>query len=267
MSDFTKIIDHPEKTTIISKLVNGETPKIVAAYLKDKYTKPDESHLRLGATLLQEFLDTYADHHGYVKKIIQNNADTKLEKKIADSLLDTRAWKERLSETVEKEVNYLAKLDHLLTIIESRTEQLFDLIQSDPEGTRTDYIFTKYLEMFMLAIEKGDKIRNDKPDIKIEHTYTFQMVEQQTIAFQEAIKRVLDRLGPDYSSIFMDLLSEEMGKINPKKLDQTPISNEKQFERDRLAIDKLSAEVTVLDQKFIEEDLSDDIEPEGPNEI
>jgi small-conductance mechanosensitive channel len=248
--DFSKIVSHPEKTEIITKLVNGESTKNIAQYLKDKYSKPDEGHLRISASLLQEFLDSYGDEYVYAKKIIQKDADSKLDKKIAESLLDNRAWKERLVQTVDKQVNYLDKIDHLITILETRAEQLFDFIQSDPENTKTDYIFTKYLEQLMLTLEKADKIRNDKPDIRIEHSYTVQMVEQQSAAFQEAIRRVLDRLGPDYASMFMDMLGEELNKINPKTFEPVNVPVVKQFEESNKEIDKMEVSIQELDSAF-----------------
>jgi hypothetical protein len=252
-ADFTKIIDHPEKTTIISKLLSGDSSKVVSLYLKDKYPKPDEAHLRVPATTLQEFLDTYGNHHGYVKKIIQRDADSKIDKKIAESLMDTRAWRDRVVDGVKKEINYLDKLDHVLTILEVRSEQIFDMIQNDPENTRTDYVFTKYMEMLLLAIEKGDKIRNDRPDVRIEHTYTVQMVEQQSVAFQNAIRRMLERLGPEYGSLFMDLLKEELAKMSPKDLVMAPVQTPKEIEKEQRAMEKLNTQVEEFDQKFLEE--------------
>lgn len=252
MADFSKIIDHPEKTTIISKLVSGDSAKVVSKYLKDKYPNPDEGHLRIPSTVLQEFLETYADHHGYVKKIVQRDADSKLDKKIHESLLDNRAWRERVVDGVGKEINYIEKLDHVLTILETRAEQIFDMIQGDPENTRNaDYVFTKYMELLMLAIEKGDKIRNDRPDVRIEHTYTVQMVEQQSFAFQEAIRRVLERLGPEYSSLFMSLLSEEMGKMKAKDFDTAPTA--KEIQREKESLDRLNEQVKEFDEKLLTE--------------
>jgi hypothetical protein len=257
-ADFSKIIDHPEKTGIISKLVNGDDPKVVARYLKDKYPKPDEVHLRVPATVLQEFVDTYSSHHGYVKQIIQKDADSKMDKRISESLMDNRAWRERVIDGVKKEIKYIDKLDGLLTILETRAEQIFDLIQSDPENTRTDYIFTKYMELLMLAIEKADKIRNDKPDIRIEHTYTVQMVEQQSMAIQNAIKRMLERLGPENGSIFMDLLADEMSKMKPKDLlPEAP--TKKEVEKEYKSIDKLNSKVEEFNQNFIEEYKEEDL--------
>jgi hypothetical protein len=263
-ADFTKIIDHPEKQNIISKLVSGENSKVVSNYLKDKYSKADEAHLRIPATTLQEFLDTYADHHGFVKKIIQRDADSKIDRKIAESLMDTRAWRERVQDGVDKQLNYIEKLDHLTTIMEARAEQLFDLIQSDPENSKVDYIITKYAEILMQIIEKADKIRNDKPDVRVEHTYTLQMVEQQSFAFQETIREFLPRLGPDQVSIFFDLLNENLSKMKPKEIGPAPVTT-RDIEKERQSLDKLDANVQEFDQKFLEE-YKDEEEDEDESE-
>ena len=267
-ADFTKLIDHPEKQSIISKLVSGDSAKVVAQYLKDKYPKPDEGHLRIPATTLQEFMDTYANHHGYIKKIVQGNADSKLDKKIQESLMDNRTWRDRVVGVAEKEFNYLEKLHNILTILEARTEQMFDMIQSDPESTRNDYIFNKHLEQLMMVIEKCDKIKNDRPDIRVEHHhYTMQMVEQQSFAFQDAIRRVLERMGPEYSSLFMDLLKEEMSKINPREINPLPaVQTPKELEREQASIDKLNSHVHELDTEFEEEKPEVELEPEDDEE-
>jgi hypothetical protein len=257
MADFKKLLDHPEKQTIITKLTSGESPKVVSAYLKDKYQKPDESHLRLSVNLLQEFLDTYADHHGYVQKVIKNEYDSKLDKKIAESLLNNKEWKQRLEESAGKHIDFKERLANLLTIIEARTEQIFDLIQSNPESTKTDYVFTKYLEILMMVIEKGDKLFNDKPDIRIEHSYTVQMVEQQSIAFQEAIRRVLERLGPELTYTFMDLLREEMSKINPGNMIEAVPSAAASLEKNSKILGKVFDKVEEMDTKLLEDDESE----------
>jgi hypothetical protein len=250
MTDFKKIIDHPEKQIIISKIVSGESPKDISNYLKDKYPKTDEGHLRIPATTLQEFKDKYADHQAYVQKVISNECDSKLDKKIAESLLNNKAWKERLVQVAGEEIDFKQKLKNLLHILEIRAEQVFDLIQANPESTKADYVFTKYMELAMLVIEKGDKLVNEKPDIRIEHTYSVQMVEQQTVAFQEAIRRVLERMGSEYSSIFMDLLNEELSNMNPKEINPAP--TKKELEKNRENVTKMLTEAESINSTLEE---------------
>jgi len=256
--DLTKISDHPENHEIVKKLLNGDSPKVVSHYLKDKYPNPDQAHLRVTATMLQEFLEKYADHHQYVKNIVQNSAESKMEKRIHASLLDNRAYRERVADGVGKEINYMDRMDNILNILEIRAEQVFDMIQADPMGKNPDYVFTKYMELLMMAIEKGDKMRNDRPDVKIEHTYTVQMVEQQSVAFQEAIRKVLERLGPEYTGLFMEILNEEMGKLKANDINPAPPPTSKSVEKERRAIDKLDVNVQEFDQKFLEESNDDE---------
>jgi len=254
LSDFNKIVDHPEKQEIISKLLSGDSPSDVSKYLKEKYPGPDQSHLRIASTILDDFIKKYASQASYATKLIKKDCESKLDKKIADSLLQNKEWSKRLAESVDEEIDFKRKFSGLLKILEVRAEQIFDLIQSNPESTKTDYIFTKYMELIMLAIEKGDKLINDKPDIKIEHSYTIQMVEQQSFIFQEAIRRVLERMGSEYSSIFMDLLNQELNQIKTQDLiAPSPSITPKQMEKEKML---LTEKTQVLEASF--EDLSED---------
>lgn len=250
-ADLNKLVSHPDKENIIQRLISGDSPKTVSTYLKEKYSNADDSHLRLPSTVMQDFLDTYANHHGYIQKVIKNECDSKLEKEIAKSLLNNKTFKERIHEEASKTLDLNDKIRGIITILEARAEQLFDHIQSNPESTKADYIFTKYMELFMLALEKADKIINKAPDVRIEHTYTVQMVEQQSAAFQEAIRRVLERMSPEFTYTFMDLLQQEMQKLNPKDFMDNAIPAS--FEKEEAIVTKALQKAKDLDEKFDEE--------------
>jgi hypothetical protein len=79
------------------------------------------------------------------------------------------------------------------------------------------------------------------------------MVEQQSLAFQNAIKKMLERLGPEYASIFMDLLKEELSKMNPKDLNIAQAPTQKEIEKERHTMEKLNTKAEEFDQKFLEE--------------
>lgn len=215
MADFSKLLDHPEHQKIIDKLLSGETPKEVSQYLKLKYDKPDENHLRLSASLLSEFQSKWMDAGDFISNLVKDEKSGKLDKQIAKSLLNNESWKERIEKLADDEIDIKKKIVQLNHVLEARAEQIFDKIQENPGSTKLDYVLTKYFELYMNLIEKIDKIVNGTPDQRIEHTYTVQMVEDHSIAFQEAIKRVLQRLDPEMTSIFMDTLYEEMEKMRP----------------------------------------------------
>jgi hypothetical protein len=216
MSDFKKILDHPEKQKIIDKLVGGDSPKDVAQYLKIKYSDDDQKHLRVPASLLKEFADKHLDQCGFLNKVIKADRNGKLDSKIAESLVNNETWKDRLARYADREIDLKDKILQMLHMLEIRSEQLFDKIQENPGGIKIDYVMAKYFDLLFIAIEKADKIVNERPDQLIEHTYTVQMVEEYSVAIQEAIREVLLEMGPEHSARFMELLNAKLSGIkNP----------------------------------------------------
>lgn len=238
MPDFKKILDHPQKDKIISKLAEGETPKNVSQYLKLKYSDDSESHLRLPATLLKEFSDKYFQEGGtltYIKKIIKDEQSGKLDKTIASSLLNNKSWRDRIAEHADKEIDFKKKIQQLVVMIEARVEQVFDKIQQQPGNFKGDYVLINYFDKLLMAVEKADKIVNEKPDQTIEHIHSVQVIEQHSVAFQEAIRRVLAQLDPATSAVFMDLLQEELSKMSEKDIIPKPLTqNQKNKEMDKV---------------------------------
>jgi hypothetical protein len=250
MADIKKLLDHPEKQGIITRLVSGDAPKVVAAYLKNKYAKPDENHLRLPATLLKEFIDTYGDHYGFVKKIVKDDRDGKLDKQVSASLLENKEWKGYLEEVRDEDIDFRRKWKNLIHMLEVRLEQVFDKIQENPGNTKPDYVMEKYMNTWMQVLEKADKMINERPDVRIEHSYTVQMVEQQTVAFQEAIRRVLERLEPELATLFVDLLNEELSNLKPD-FNNTPVR--RNMKKDTEDVDKLLNKAGQMEGEFVKE--------------
>ncbi len=259
-SEFNKLLQHPECEKIVNKLGSGDTPKEISAYLKHKYSKPDENHLRLSASLLEDFQKSYGSASDFMEKIIRDEKSGALDKDIAQSLLNNKTWKERLATVIDEKVNVEKKLIDQLHMMDQRQEQIFDKIQENPGNTKLDYMLTKYFELNMALIEKIDKIVNKSPDQRIEHTYTVQMVEQQSVALQEAIKKVIGRLEPEMASLFMEMLAQEMAKL--KAPTDVPVQTFNAIKKDVAKFEERGAK---LDEKF--EKLSDELDGLSDEEL
>lgn len=242
MADYKKILDHPEVQGIIDKLMMGETPKDVSSYLKHKYDKPDENHLRLSASLLDKFLKNYCNTSDFMNKMVKDEKNGALDKQIADSLLNNKTWKERLANLTDEKIDIEKRLIQQIHIMDVRAEQIFDKIQENPGSTKLDYVMTKYFELSTMLLEKADKIINKAPDQRIEHVHTVQMVEQQSAVFQNAIRRVIARLEPDRANEFMELLAEEMSELKSPQL-EAPVT-----------VASSQKEVTKVEEKALELD-------------
>ena len=237
MSNFKKLLDHPEHDKIIGKLVNGDLPGEVAQYLKLKYHGEDEAHLRLSAALLKEFVEQYLSQYKFLNQVLEEEKTGKLDKKLAESLINNKAWKERSAEYMDKEIDLKKRIQQVIIMIEARAEQVFDKIQENPGSFKGDYVLIKYFNELTTALERADRLINERPDKLIQHDITIHMVEQHSVAFQEAIRELLSELDEEISARFMELLTEKLGKLKPN----VPVLRSVD---DRLqVIDKLMADV------------------------
>lgn len=210
MSDFLKILEHPEKDKIIGKLVSGESVAKVSEYLKIKYVEKDESHLRISSKILKEFADKYLDQYEFLDKMIEDEKNNKLDKKISESIINNKTWQERLADTVDKEIDLKNKIIQILKMLEIRAEQVFDQIQQKPDNFKGDYVLLKYFELLFTAIEKCDKIVNEKPDQVIQNNINIKVVEQHSAILQDAIRDTLREMDPHASALFLDKLNERL---------------------------------------------------------
>lgn len=245
MADFKKIIEHPEHQSIIDKLLMGEKPSDIASYLKYKYDKPDENHLRLSASLLDQFLKTYLNASEFVDKLVKDSKSNSLDKQIPASLLNNSTWQERIANLADDKINIEKKLIQHMELLERRMEQIYDKIQENPGNTKLDYVLTKYFELSSIHMEKIDKIVNKSPDQRIEHTYSVQMISEHSNAIQEALRKVISRLPPEQSFEIMQMLNEELSSLKtsaPQVL--TPKMISKEVEIIDSKIEKLEKEFT-----------------------
>jgi hypothetical protein len=214
VSDYSKLLDHPDKDDIISKLLNGASPKEVSEWLKLKYDSKEQSHLRLPAKLLKDFIDENIDINNVIQQDIVN---IKQEKQVSLSLKNNKTYQERLVEAADQEIDLRKMLKNLSVMITARMEQVFDKIQQNPENMKPDYALIKWCEMMLNFSEKYDKIVNHSPDKVVQHNITMQTIDNYTVIFQEAIKDVLTEMDPEFAFLFIEKLNEKLARIQAPK--------------------------------------------------
>ena len=212
--DFSKLLTHPEKELVIKKLLDGDSPKDVSKFLKAKYSEESQKHLQLSIVLLQEFADSKLDIYAQLEKDISTVKTAKLKnKEVPESITNNKFYKDRLNELATQEVDIKKTLENCVRIIETRLEQVFDKTQQNPDNTKTDYILDKWMNTFMTAMDRYDKMINNRPDQVIQHNYTVQMIDSHITLFQDAIREVLLELDPAVAFKFTELLSEKLIKL------------------------------------------------------
>lgn len=248
---YKKIITHPDKEEIITHIVEGKKPAEIAAWLKTKYPNDDQIHLRISPQMLKDFIDNNIDLYNDLKNHIEEHKAGTLKKKISESLINNKTYRERLAELGDQEIDLKQSIKNLLHIMVNRLEQIHDVIQQNPDKIgKGDYALDKFANTVLLTIDKCDKIINNKPDQVIQHNFTVQMVEDNVAALQNAVRSVLMKMDPEQSAIFLDLLNEEFKTLKDPS-GYRPIH-----------LDQKINEVKVLEEKIINTNFNNDIDGE-----
>lgn len=223
-----KILDHPDKDEIISKLVIGISGSDIKDWLEAKY--PNDSRLVLSERSLKLFNDNYLDIYQTIKEDLQkvqqnqNNKQIGIEEELQLTLQNNSAYKNHLTKLAKKEVDIKEIITNMVLAIETRASQVFDSIQEDPRNinTRMDRILIEWFDTLGNILEKYHKIVNEAPDQIVQHNFTVQVVDQHINVIQETIKEVLSNFDVEVSLHFMEVLNEKLQKV--KMANNLPVS-------------------------------------------
>ena len=212
MSDFSIIASHPQCQEIISKLMSGSSSKAVAQWLKLKYPKPEQSHLRVTQKLLKEFSNSpLTDLYQQVQKDRSSLAGGG---NISSALANHKPYRERLLETVDKEVDYVNLVTNLVIMCSQRVEQVFDIIQENPRSFKGENYLIRYLTELTAAAERLEKMRIGSGDQLVQHNVTMEAVAEHSAMLQEVVREVLAEIDPDTSMLFMEKLNDRLSRMS-----------------------------------------------------
>lgn len=213
-----KIIDHPDRDEIVSKLVIGISPKDIYEWLSAKYTNASEAKFVIAEKSIKSFQDNYLDVYTLIRDDFAK-AKTSLVHGTSDSLdlaiKSNPDYKNLVIKTVGKELELKQTIERLITAIETRLGQIYDSIQEDPQNinTRIDRLLREYADTLANLLEKAYKIINNGPDQIIQHNVTVQHLDQHTNIFYEAIKKTLERMDLESSMFFMEQFTDNLKKL------------------------------------------------------
>lgn len=225
---YKKILEHPDKDEIISKLVIGIAPTDIHDWLKMKYTNVSEAKFVLSEKIIKSFSDNHLD---FYNDMLQDLAATKTA--IATSTQDqlqlavksNPAYKDALLKVANNELDIERIMATMAINIETRMAQVFDEMMEDPRNinTKVDRLFAEYADILGNLLDKYHKWK-EKPaaDQIIQHNVTLQVVDQHISVFHDVIKEVLSQMDLETSMYFMEVFTEKMSKLKQPQADAAP---------------------------------------------
>lgn len=221
--DFSKLLQHPDKDEIVSKLVTGVKPKDIGDWLKLKYPNKDQSHLRVAVSTLKSFVDNNLDLYNTIQNdIVGIKSGQTPQKEIAESLKNNKTYKERLNELADNEIDIKRVMVELVFFVRARIEQVWDKMQENPQNMKPDYALIKWYELLTNAAEKYEKIVNEAPDQVIQHDVNIQLIQQHTAILQDAVRATMAEVDPGMASLFLEKWNEREGQLKESNSAQTP---------------------------------------------
>jgi hypothetical protein len=213
-----KLLDHPDKDELISKLIIGLSCKDIHEWLKSKYTNVSESKFVISEKSIKSFQNNYLDIYNLIQNDISKSKSAlkeSNEEQLILSVQNNPTYKNKMIELAGKELDIRHIVTNLCVAIESRLAQVFDSIQEDPENinTRVDRLLIDYAEVLGNILEKYYKFTEEPANQTIQHNVTLQVVDQHISVFHDIIKKILSQMDLEASLYFMELFHEEMSKL------------------------------------------------------
>ena len=223
-----KILKHPDKEEIISRLNDGESVRDVEKYLKEKY--PDKKNMHVSFVTLQAFRKDHLNLEGKVLKDIQEA--TAVEKQKLDlqmqqrQLEATNAYQDKINAIAKEHLDVQQQILQLNVVVEKRIEYWYNMIASGEElPAKADNELRKYIDQQVSILQQWKKLVEGMADKTVNHNVNVNVINDQIGIIRDVIKETIAELGTEKAMMFMDRLNKRLGQTNyrPPNLRTEPV--------------------------------------------
>lgn len=210
-----KILNHPDKETLIKKLLEGESVKGVEGWLKDKY--PRKKRMHISYMTLQKFRTEHLNLRGEVLEDIKNKRiETSKEESEAEARMiikSSSAYQQKIEEIASGELDVTKRLLEMDSLVNSRIEFYYNLLQTGG-SIKEDKIFLEYINTMKSLMQDWKKYIEGVADQKIEHNININVINEQARILKESVMEILYQMDPELVPVFVNSLNKKMNYID-----------------------------------------------------
>jgi hypothetical protein len=189
-----KILTHPDKEEITSRFLAGESIRTVFAWLNGKWSH--NKYRKVSMPTLQAFRRESLELSGKVLRDIQEAKkvkDAELEATYAaQAVQSTSAYRDKLNQIADKNLDVASKIIQLDSIIGDRLEHWFNLIKSgDQIPPKADYELRKYIDQQVLVLQQYRKLVEGMADKRIDYNVNITVMNEQIQTIQGVIRDLI----------------------------------------------------------------------------
>jgi len=219
----SKILRHPDKEDIISKLNTGESVRAIETYFKNKY--PNNKNLWLSTVTLQKFRKENLNLNGKVLNDIKEAREKQnriIEQQLVEKQLQaTNAYQDKISQIATQHLNVADKILQVQSLVDDRIEYWYNVSKSGEElPAKADRELRKYIDQQVLILQQYKKLVEGMADKTVDYNINVTVMNDHIVAIRDAIKEVILELGPEQASLFMEKISKKLNQTSyrPKEL-------------------------------------------------
>jgi hypothetical protein len=209
-----KVLQHPDKEIIISKLIEGESLRDVEAWLKSKY--PRKKRLHVSYMTLQKFRQEHLNIEGEVLEDIKNKRNDKArEEAIAEQKMiinSSNAYQDKINQVVSNEIDVSKRLLEMDALITSRMEFYYNMLQ-EGGGVKEDKVFLEYVSMMKGLMQDWKKYIEGFADKKVDHNININVAFDQVNVLKSVIYEILEEIDPGLINVFINKLDTKMREL------------------------------------------------------
>ncbi len=227
-----KIVEHPDKPEILSKLLSGISPADIHEGLAARYTATTEKKFVLSTKAIAAFQRDYLDLYSIMQDdIAKTSSNITASQELKQDIQGSIQYHKALERYVDNEIDIKTTVKKMVSNIELRAAQVFDDIQNDTQNTRNDRILIEWFNSLITVLEKYDAILNpvNPEKVNIQNNINIQVLDSHINLVYTVVRDILARLDYDTSILFIDMFNEEMKKLKGSEV-QPILPQEKRIE-------------------------------------
>lgn len=217
------IIDHPDNDEIISRLVCSVPINEINEWLKSKYG--NQKGLIISQKSLQVFKSEYLDLYTKIREdLLKTQFNNSEIEEIKEEIQGNAAYKQKLLEMADKELNIKDIVKKLVVSIQFRADQVFEMAMNDPSNLKNEKIIVDWFRLLLETLERFDKISNGTPDnIVVNNNISIQLVDNHIHMIYDIIKEILSGLDYESSLLFTELFAKKLAELKSSEQPALPI--------------------------------------------
>jgi hypothetical protein len=229
---YKKILNHPDSSEIISKLIIDIDPSDISEWLRSKYCNANEQGFWISEKVLKAFKDNHLDFYQEIMNDV-NKTKTSLDTNSIDDIdlavKNNPSYEDAITRLAKGELDVEQMMGKMALAVETRIAQVYDLIQEDPRNinTRVEKLWIELVQSAGDILDKYYRWKTTQTTTFVQNNVSIQIMDQHISVFHDVIKDVLAQMDLETSLYFMEVFNDKMAKLKMPEVNAGPTTEMK----------------------------------------